>query len=361
MPNKPDLCFLQPVDGDILNRHDGAQSAAGLTIAVVGCAPEGVAVTVNGTAMRRDGERFYGSVTLNERENTLCARTEQDECRIAVLWDRDSLPRYRFSIDDNIQFLKDLALHAGQYRSLFDNWYLAFWREMHRRYGARIQFNVYYATDTRDFNLSQMPECYRAEWRDNADWMRLTFHAYGDQPDRPYTRASYGTLERDFLLVTNEVERFAGPELHSSFTTIHWGEATVEGCRALRDHGMRGFAGYFDFLNDRPLVSYYLDREQINHLHGRDYWRDTRENLLFVKHDLICNAVPLEGIVPHLEGVAADPHRAEVLELMVHEQYFCPFLHYYQPDVQQRVERALAWVTERGYRPVFYEEGFLGA
>ncbi|MCX7869879.1 MAG: hypothetical protein N2322_08015, partial [Terrimicrobiaceae bacterium] len=45
------------------------------------------------------------------------------------------------------------------------------------------------------------------------------------------------------------------------------------------------------------------------------YWKDTREDLLFIRHDLVCNTLPVSEIVPHLERVPADPHQAEVLEL----------------------------------------------
>ena len=354
--------FLGPLDGDILNRHDGTAVAGGLEIEVRGEAPPAVAVSVNGVPMRREGGAFAGRLVLSEFETRLQASAPGvGEESIMVLWDRDSFPRYRFSVDDNVQFLKDLALNADRYASLFDNWYLARWREMHRRYGARIQFNIYYATDARDFNLSQMPTQYREEWQANADWLRLTFHAYADKPDKPYISATYEEIERDYVLITNEIERFAGPELVSPFTTVHWGEATLEGCRALRKHGIQGLAGYFVLQNGKPAVSYYLDEEQTRHLSGRDYWKDTREDILFIRHDIVVNTMPVERIVPHLEGVTADPHQAEVLELMVHEQYFCPFLPNYQPDVQQRVEAAIAWVTERGYRPIFFEEGFLGA
>jgi hypothetical protein len=59
--------------------------------------------------------------------------------------------------------------------------------------------------------------------------------------------------------------------------------------------------------------------------------------------------------------VAADPHQAEIMELMIHEQYFYSDYRAYEPDYRQRVERALDWVTQHGYKSVFYDEGFLGA
>jgi hypothetical protein len=76
---------------------------------------------------------------------------------------------------------------------------------------------------------------------------------------------------------------------------------------------------------------------------------------------LVINLFPLADIVPRLEQVAADPHQAEIIELMIHEQYFYPDYVAYEPDYRQRVERAIEWVSQHGYKPVFYSDGFLGA
>jgi hypothetical protein len=47
---------------------------------------------------------------------------------------------------------------------------------------------------------------------------------------------------------------------------------------------------------------------------------------------------------------------------MIHEDSFFPELtRCYQPDVQQKAEYAIRWVTEQGYEPVFWDEGFIGA
>jgi hypothetical protein len=94
---------------------------------------------------------------------------------------------------------------------------------------------------------------------------------------------------------------------------------------------------------------------------NRDYWKDTAHDVLFIRHDIVINTIPLAEIVPYLEKIAANPHQGEVMELMIHEQYFYPNYRAYEPDFRERVERAIEFVHRRGYRPVFYEEGFLGA
>jgi hypothetical protein len=49
-----------------------------------------------------------------------------------------------------------------------------------------------------------------------------------------------------------------------------------------------------------------------------------------------------------------------VIELIIHEQYFYPDYQAYESDYRQRVESAIEWVTRHGYKPVFFEDGFLG-
>jgi len=351
------LRIVEPPDGAILNRHDGEARDSRLWITVKGAAPPGGKVTVNGRPATVRGEAFEARLTLAARENRITAEAGGRRDTVTVLWDRDSFPRYRFSIDDNIRFLQDIA--QKQYRSLFDNPYMAFWREMHRKYGAKIHFNIYY--EMPGFNLTGFPDRYRAEWQANRDWIRLSFHARANDPDRPYLNAPAGQVIRDYRLVMREIERFAGKELTGPVTTIHWGEATREACIALRQEGITTLAGYFELdKNGAPRVSYYLDGDHTRHLGGRDYWKDTSTDLLFVRHDIVVNGVKLENIVPHLERVAADPHQSEIMELMIHEQYFYPDYRAYQPDFRERVEKAIRWASEKGYKPVFYGDGFLG-
>jgi hypothetical protein len=294
---------------------------------------------------------------LRKQENRIVAQQGHARHGITVLWDRYSYPRYRMSTDDNIWFLRDIAQKG--YESIFENPYLQFWRDMHRKYGAKVHFNIYYETE--GFNLSRMPERYRGEWQKNRDWIRLTFHARANDPDRPYIHAGAEQIRRDYRLVTREIERFAGKELLSPVTTVHWGETTREGALALRREGIRIMPGYFQFRDGKPAVSYYLDAARTHYLSGRDYWKDTETDIIFVRHDIVLNTVALEKIVPFLERTAADPHQAEIMELMIHEQYFYPDYRAYELDFRLRVERALEWVTRKGYRPVFYSQGFLGA
>lgn len=363
--------IIDPVDGAILNKNDGKQDLGGLEIVVRGVAPYKSKVTVNDMRAETRGEGcasydiFECRIILKEWENHVTAKSmvgyDVTTDSIMVLWDRNTIKRYRFSTDDNILFLKDLALNASKYNSIFDNEYLAFWKEMHGKYGTRVHFNIYYQTS--GFNLSQMPDKYKSEWEENSEWMRLTFHALQDEPSNPYVNASYQEMLHDFNLVTREIIRFAGRSLLSPFTTVHWADASLDACKALRASGIIGLVGGFFIDPDvgKPFVSYYLGDERTEYLNGRDYWKDTKTDILFIKHDLVINKIELDDIAPTLDFIASNPHRSDVMEVIIHEQYFRPELSHYEPDVKERVIIALEWLTGNGYKSVFYEDGFLGS
>ncbi|OGV66847.1 MAG: hypothetical protein A3K18_30370 [Lentisphaerae bacterium RIFOXYA12_64_32] len=349
--------FTNPIDGAILNRHDGRETRDGLQIVVHGRCPKGEPVTVNGNPADVKGGEFRATVCLSARETVLRAACAESLDTVTVLYDRNSFKRYRFSLDDDIWFLRDIA--NGKPHSIFEHPYMALWRRLHQRYGTKVNCNIYYQCD--GFNLSMMPDTYRGEWQDNADWFRLTFHALQNDPNEPYIRASYDEIGRDFDLVTNEILRFAGEASLNSFTTVHWGEATRDGCRALRDRGIRGLCGYFVLGQDaRPHVSYYLDADHVRHLAGRDYWKDIGEDMIFIRHDIVINGVALDKIAAHMAAVAANPHQRDVMEVMIHEQYFYSDYRAYESDYAERCEATVRWLTENDYCPVFYSHGFLG-
>ena len=128
----------EPYHGAVLNHRHGIQSAEGLKIGVRGRAPAGAPVTVNGVPARREGDRFHADIVLRDKETDLLALGEDQagrhEARVRVVWDRYSEPRYRFSIDDNSFFLRDICQKG--YDSLFDCWYLKMLRELNRKYGS---------------------------------------------------------------------------------------------------------------------------------------------------------------------------------------------------------------------------------
>src|ERR1700761_4569120 len=308
-----------PIGGDMLHARDGVVTGKGLIAKVVVNAAAGSVISVGGIKATGNGQRFVAEVLLDQYENSITVTDEAtgEEKQIRVYW----LPRfaggYRLSIDDNIWFLRDIHRHEDIYNSIFDNPYLAFLRSLHVAYGTKVHLNLFYETD--GFNLSQLSDKYAAEWKAQASWWRLSFQALGEFPDKPYQHAGFEQVKRDGELVMKEIRRFAGPELMGPVTTLHWGESTVEGARALRALGYRGLLGYFNVDDDLPAVSFYLDVEQRRHIKKRFVWKDNAEDLAFVRTSIVIDKTDLVNIKPHLDGHRANGGLPPYVDLLVHE------------------------------------------
>ena len=352
--------ITEPIHGAVLNRHHGQTVDGGLVVPVRGEAPPERPVEVNGVPARRDGERFEARVTLREHETDLVAQVAeapQPGDTVRVVWDRHSRPRYRFAVDDNAYFLRDIW--QKEYDSLFDCFYLAMWRDLHEKYGTKVVLNIYYTTGD-EFDLTKFPDRYRSQWRDNAHWLKLAFHAHADQPPTPYIDSPPEEVIADFDKVGEQIHRFAGEEAYSPTTIIHWGMVRPEAWKPLAERGVTVLSGYFEKWDGEWMVNYRMDPVRSEHLSRHDALKDFPSGIVFSKIDLVCNSVPLEQTVPHLDAIGEDPNQSEVLDLMTHEQYFWPFFSHYLPDHPQRVEAAIRWAAEREYEPVFLHEGFLG-
>ncbi len=350
--------ILSPQDGAILNRRHGRLTAAGLEIKVVGRAPAGRPVTVNGVAAQRNGDAFEANITLAAQNNVIIAAAEgSDTQRARVLWDRHSRPRYRVALDDNSFCFKDVA--ANQYASLFDNFYFRMLRDLHQRFGSKFVLNTYYYGPD-GFDLTQFPDRYRGEWQDNAGWLKLAFHALADKPPRPYENATPEKLAADIDLVHHEILRFAGEPSLSPPTVIHWCMLPAASLPVLNARGTKVLSGLFLRKDDRFDINYSLDNERSAYLLRNKALMDHASGIIFSKVDMVVNNTPLARIVPELAGVAADPARAEIIDLLTHEQYFWPSYGGYLPDHPERLAAALQFCTESGYEPVFFHEGLLG-
>jgi hypothetical protein len=363
------LRICEPFHGAVLNHRHGKQTADALMIRVVGEANAGDRVTVNGVACRRDGGRFEADVPLREHENDLLAAAEgadgRQEAKVRVVWDRYSEPRYRFAIDDASYFLRDIA--QKQYKSLFDCFFLKGLRDLHEQYGTKFCVNIYYVAcddnnapaDT-DFRLPQFPDRYKSEWNDNAHWLRLAFHAYANMPPRPYQDAPPEKLAADMDLIAAEVRRFAGERTLAPPPNLHFSMSPHAAFKAMYDRGVRELSGYFRKSGDKYDINYGWDNERSAYILEHNAWKDFESGIVFTRDSMVCNTVPVEKVASELESLVKDPNAAEIVNLLTHEQYFWEFYQNYIPDHFQRIETAIRWVSERGYQPVFYHEGFLG-
>jgi hypothetical protein len=348
--------FLSPIDGDLLNEIDGKVINGCLVTKVRVQASPGAKIKINNADAKFIDNTFVSDVNLKDYKNIIevVDGSTGNSQSITVFWLKNYVNRYRLSLDDNIWFLRDISNNSNKYKSIFENPYLGFMKQTHDIYGTRVHINIYYQTD--GFNLSQMTTKYKSEWKDNADWLRLSFHALQNDPDYPYLNSGYDELKRDCEKVNEQIRRFAGEEVMSKVTTLHWGVATVEGSRALRDAGYIGQVSDFNIEDGVQTIAMYLDLNQTRHMNNRYLWRDNREGIIFSKVSIVINSYKVDEIVPFLEALKKDSHKSAYMDLLIHEQYFYPFYKNYQPDFRQKVTTAIKWASDKGYKPAFLSE-----
>ncbi|MHA1680431.1 MAG: hypothetical protein ACTSUE_05445 [Promethearchaeota archaeon] len=269
----------------------------------------------------------------------------------------DGSKYFRFSIDDNIIFLKELAENPEKYPSLFDHEYLRFWREMHEEFGTKFHFNIYYQTE--GFNLTMMPDAWKEEWKGNASWLNLSFHALQDKPDKPYINADYETFAADYDNVLKEIERFAGKEVISKTTTVHWGEGTLDVVKCLRERDIEILIGLF--IPEDGSGSYHLSPAQIERINKEVVLKDELSGMTFVECLIVVNLYAPEEIVPKIVDRLSSRENKDIVEFLIHEQYFLkdsPYyeIDYYQEDVKEKVKNSLQWASDNGYRSIFWDE-----
>ena len=358
----PAIRIDEPFHGAVLNRRHGQAVDGGLKITVRGTAPAGAPVTVNGDKATRSGDRFDAQLVLRQPETDIVAGMSgggQVTARVRVVWDRHSFPRYRFSIDDNSFFLRDVT--QKRYKSLFDCFYLDILRKLNKKYGAKFVLNIYYTTGD-DWKLTEFPDRYKGQWRDNADWLRLAFHAYANDPPRPYQDAEPAKLIADLDLVNEQIVRIAGDEVCTPPTVIHFGMTRHSAFKPLFERGVRVLSGQFARnAKGKWDINYRWDDLRSEYVWNHEVWKDFDSGIVFSRGDIVCNNTPVEKVVPTLEPLTKNPNLAEIMDLFTHEQYFWPFYQRYVPDHAQRLDATIRYCTEQGYKPVFFHEGLLGA
>ncbi len=259
----------------------------------------------------------------------------------------------RFTVDDNIRFLENLTKNSSC-KSIFENEYLAMFRRFHDKYGLKVTFNLFYSYYPGSFSLDDMTERFKAEFSENADWLRFSFHARHNDPEYPYENAGKDTLLRDFDDVTENIIRFAGKECVSNFITIHYLLAGGDSSLALRGRSVKGFMGFPAVRNGKNTFTAYLSESQIETAVKNSVSFDSKTGLFFITNDMIINTVPLGKIKAKLNDAIG--RGTKFIDLMIHEQYFYPDYENYQPDFEEKLDTAFSFLIDRGYRFVLADE-----
>jgi hypothetical protein len=284
--------------------------------------------------------------------------------KIKVVWDKASFLRYDFFIDDNIFFLTDIARERPN--RLFDHFYLKFLKSMNEKYGTCFTLNLFYENSHEPFKLSEFPDIYKGEFADNADWLKMSFHAYSEFPDRPYQNTAPDKIAGDYDLILNEIDRFAGMQSYIPFEALHWAMCRPSSFGELRKRGVHLLEG--QFVSPRTGLSdndgseritdlgYFRSLNDALYIEEDKYLYDFRYDILFWKNDCTANLLTCEQIRKIIAGI----DNRDTIGLATHEQYSFPGYFNYLPDHFERMETAIASATEKGCKPVFFHNGILG-
>lgn len=362
-------------NGEVLNHHHGRESVEGLEIRLEGIADPQSQVTVNGRPVQRRDRLFRANVSLTGKINrvTVAAHNKFGDFQqsITLVWDKQSVKRYAARIDDNIFFLRDIARERP--KSLLEHFYLKNLLKLHRKYGTKFILKCFYRDDHHGFEIKDFPESYREEFRSHSDWLKLSFHAYSEFPDRPYQHAAAARLAADYDLVKQEICRFAGEESFIAPTNVHWAMLPPELFSVLKERGVKVLTSS-GFLSNRIMVEgeivevgaatcdigFFYEQDVARHMQERRCFYDPDHDLFLSRTFFCCNIDTPAEIEQKIRAEEVRCADCDMMEAVSHEQYAFPDYRQYLPDYFQRIETACRTLTELGYQPVFFSQGIFG-
>jgi len=378
-PHEKDFCFTQPFDGGgvheecgppVLGTETGPDGKTMLKIQVTGSVPPRAKLEV----FTADGQRipvevqngaFRGTALLRDRITEIKARSTIDgtpcEIRTRPVWAKNSYKRFRTYIDDHSFFFRDIL--RKDYKSIFDCFYLAKLRELHRNFGAKINLNCFNTTPERDFRLSMFPDKYKSEFENNAHWLRLAFHSENEFPGIPYKNATPEKLAADFDLVARELKRVAGSACTVGLQ-IHFADVPPDCYKVLADRGVKMLQtrGRRPDSTKPKLCDYHLPDSILEYLCDNQGWMHFGSGLIFYNGmaATTCEWTPVDQVGPSILSRIGVPATSHLVNIVGHEQYWWPFYKNFVPDLYERWSTAFRFVLDRGYKPIWIEDGFFG-
>ena len=361
-------------NGAVLNSNDGLETGDYLEIELTGIADPQVIVTVNGGKTSRCDRLFSAPARLDKKINKVTVKSHNKfgdfQQTITLVWDKSSFKRYAMRIDDNIFFLTDIAKERP--KSLFDHFYLRALKDIHEKYGTKFILKCFYENNHTPFKLKDFPNIYKQEFIDNSNWLRLSFHAYSEFPDRPYQRTAAEKLNADYELVRDELIRFAGAETFMPPTNVHWAMIPPSHIPLMHNWGVRVLTG--SFLSSRIIfdgkvaaaednacdIGFFYEQDVTKYLVAKNIYYDADQDIYLSRSCCCCNIDSKEEIEAKIRNADTQFGGGKVLEAVTHEQYSFPYYFNYLPDHFERIDTTCRIFTELGYQPVYLGEGLLG-
>lgn len=342
------LEILFPLTGELVNH---SHMTDGHILNIQGKTEPGAAVSAGDVSAISDAAGNFTipyRVTETFNDVIISCGAESVQCRFVC--DFDTRKRYNFFIDDNIFFLTEIV--RENHKSIFDSFYLDFLRSLHRKYGFKVTLNMFYENSheyANGFNSSMLTEKYKSEFEDNAHWLKLAFHAYGEFPNAPYSEVYPEKLPEHHKILESEIKRYAGEKSWIEPVLMHfYGINSDTSRKFIADAGMNCFTQPEKVWEDRF--------EQFGRKVLAQY--DYQFNQLELQLLFMVNLLKEDELLAKLEGAYAEKGRDFIL-CGTHEQYSYPFYSNYIPEHFQRMESVVRSLTDHGYEAVYFTETLL--
>lgn len=256
--------------------------------------------------------------------------------------DNSAFPGLVFSLsfDDVIDIFIDLD-ENHQYKSIFDNHTLKWFKGLHDKWGCSISCYVFVEKD--GFNLMECTNRYKEEFEENSDWLRFGFHAWD-------AGTIYGCNDRDigadYQYCVKALERIAGKNAIDNVVRLQSFQGDREEISVLSNMEIEPICGLF--TADDWRQSYYLSKYDNNYIYCHDYL--IRDDMCFFSTDLRVEFIDDFDI--KLQEISTDTwnNQRNIMVVFTHEWELS------NNDILKNTEIICEWARENGYSFRFLED-----
>lgn len=237
-----------------------------------------------------------------------------------------------FSVDDTIWLFNDL--NSNNYNSAFEQPILAFFLELHQKYGTVISLYCFGEQDW--MKLENVTGRYRHELEENGQWLRFGFHARNE--NMRYAEADAQQAAVDYADVMAQLWRISGACL-DVFPRIHCYSANRSALEAMQKKGLRGVL----CSESEEIVSYDLEENEAQQLRSAGIYSNKSSGLTYLTTD-----IRIEESACMLESILERQNRRH-LEVFTHEWAL------EREYVQEKIRICCSILSRMGYQGSFWK------
>lgn len=246
---------------------------------------------------------------------------------------------FSLSFDDTILIFEDIS--SKNYDSIFENATLAWYKDLHSKYGVTVSCFVYY--EDGDFNLSDVTERYRDEFEKNSNWLRFGFHTV----DKDTNYQTRNNLVSDYEKTVQQLKRIVGSNAIDNVIRLQNFQGTyaeISQLAKLDDESIKGL-----LTADDMRQSYYLSSKANSYIYAQDELYDEDTGLYFFSTDFRTEYVDNMG--SKLNELQKDCWNNQTGDLVV-------FSHEWALSMENKakIEKICKYACDKGYRFEFFED-----